>query len=84
MFDPYGFMYILDDGNSRLQKWIPGATFGTTVLSSTFSDPLGMRIDPFGNLFIADTNYHRVQSFSVYCGMFHSSLLLTQTFLLIF
>ncbi|CAF1082804.1 unnamed protein product [Rotaria sordida] len=65
--DQHGFIYILDLGNSRIQKWAPGATFGTTVLTGTFSNPYGMDINAYGNLFIADTYYHRIQSFSVYC-----------------
>lgn len=67
MFDQYGYLYILDDGNMRVQKWLPGGTFGTTVLAGTFTDPVGMRIDPIGNLFIADSGYHRVQSFTLVC-----------------
>lgn len=73
MFDQYGFLYVLDNGNSRIQKWLPGATFGITILAATFSDPLGMELDPLGNLYVADTNYHRVQAFSVYCGMFNEN-----------
>lgn len=71
MFDQYGYLYILDDGNSRIQKWLPGSTFGTTVISSTFSDPLGMEFDQYGNLYVSDTNYHRIQSFSLYCRKFY-------------
>lgn len=65
-------MFILDAGNSRVQKWFPGATFGVTVLAATLSSPLGMQIDPLGNLAIADTNYHRVQFFAVWCRKFFS------------
>lgn len=67
MLDQNGYIYILDTGNSRVQKWAIGSTYGVTVLSATFSNPLGMGINSFGNLFVADTNYHRIQSFSVYC-----------------
>lgn len=67
LFDNFGFMFILDSGNSRIQKWFPGATFGTTVLAATMSAPSGMRLDLFGNLAVADTNYHRVQVFPVWC-----------------
>ncbi|CAF4902345.1 unnamed protein product, partial [Rotaria sp. Silwood1] len=67
MVDQYGSIYVLDSGNTRIQKWTSGATFGTTVLTTTLSNPLGMGVNAVGNLFIADTNSHRVQSFSVYC-----------------
>jgi hypothetical protein len=70
MFDQYGYIYILDDANSRIQKWFPGSTFGTTILSATFNDPLGMELDQFGNLYVADANYHRIQQFAVYCRKF--------------
>ena len=70
MFDPYGYLYVLDDGNSRIQKWSVGGTYGITILAATFSDPLGMEVDQLGNLYIADGNYHRIQSFAVYCGKF--------------
>ena len=68
MFDQYGFLYILDTANSRVQKWYPGASYGTTVISATFSTPLGMTFDLLNNLVIADTNYQRILSFSTYCG----------------
>ncbi|CAF0947181.1 unnamed protein product [Rotaria sordida] len=76
MVDQYGFIYILDTGNSRVQKWSPGSTFGITVVSSTYgtpiatatlNNPLGMGINSYGNIFIADTNNHRVQSFYLLC-----------------
>ncbi|CAF4516191.1 unnamed protein product, partial [Rotaria socialis] len=66
-FDQYGYMYILDQGNSRVQKWFPGATYGTTVISASMSSPYGMRIDRLGNFFIADTSYQRILSFSLLC-----------------
>jgi DNA-binding beta-propeller fold protein YncE len=65
MVDQYGYLYILDDGNSRLQKWSP---------RGTFSDPLGMALNPCGNIYIADTNYHRIQSFSVWCRKFKKKI----------
>lgn len=42
-FDQYGYMYILDQGNNRVQKWFPGAAYGTTVISASMSSPYGMR-----------------------------------------
>ncbi|CAF4729948.1 unnamed protein product [Rotaria sp. Silwood1] len=65
--DQYGSLYVLDYGNNRVQKWLPGATYGTTVILATMSGPYGMRIDRFGNMFIADTGYHRVISFALIC-----------------
>lgn len=66
-FDPYGFMYVVDAGNDRVQKWWPGASFGTTVAMTSMGTPLGMQFDTMGNLVIADTSYHRVIAFSIVC-----------------
>jgi hypothetical protein len=79
MFDQYGFMYILDTGNSRIQKWVPGASYGTTVISATMNNPSGMTFDLFGNLFVTDTNYQRILSFGLTCR----KLLCILTFILI-
>jgi len=65
--DPYGYMYVLDTGNSRIQKWYPGAAYGTTVVSVTMNSPYGLQTDRLGNLVVADTNYHRIISFSMTC-----------------
>jgi sugar lactone lactonase YvrE len=66
-FDPYGYMYVLDTGNSRIQKWLPGAAYGTTVVAVTMSSPYGLQTDRLGNLVVADTSYHRIISFSMTC-----------------
>jgi hypothetical protein len=60
-------MYIMDYGNARIQKWYPGASYGTTVVSATMNLPIGLRIDRLGNFFVADTSYHRVLSFGLTC-----------------
>ena len=66
-FDPYGYMYILDYSNARVQRWLPGASYGVTVVSAAMSAPVGMRIDRLGNIVIADTSYHRVISCALTC-----------------
>ena len=62
-FDPYGFMYVLDTGNSRVQKWFPGAAYGTTVIATSMSTPYGIQFDNQGNLVITDTLNYRIISF---------------------
>ena len=70
LYDQYGYLYILDATNTRIQRWIPGATYGTTVVAAnTMSNPRGMRFDPFGNLVVADFSQHRVLSFGMSCRM---------------
>ena len=65
--DPYGFLYIMDTANERIQKWQPGALFGVTVVAAVMSNPYGMAMDPLGNFFIADTSNERVISFGLLC-----------------
>ncbi|CAF4840942.1 unnamed protein product [Rotaria sp. Silwood1] len=68
-FDQYGYMYIMDSGNNRIQRWWPGSTYGTTVASSaSMYNPRGLTIDPLGNLVLADCSNHRVVSFAGGCG----------------
>ncbi|CAF2990653.1 unnamed protein product [Rotaria sp. Silwood2] len=68
-FDPYGYMYIMDSGNNRIQRWWPGSAYGTTVVSSTsLSNPRGLAIDDYGNLVTADYSNHRVVLFAGTCG----------------
>ena len=66
-FDPYGYLYVLDAGNSRIQKWLPRATYGVTVISSPMSTPYSMKIDPRGNLAVVDTSNHRALLFAMTC-----------------
>jgi hypothetical protein len=69
-FDQYGYMYVLDTGNSRVQRWLPGAVYGVTVASATMSSPLGLTIDRLGNMVVVDTSYHRILSFGLMCRKF--------------
>ena len=65
--DQFGFLYILDYSNSRLQKWYPGASYGSTVVSGTMNLPIGFRFDRLGNLIVADTSNYRAISYSLLC-----------------
>lgn len=67
MFDQLNYMYILDAGNTRIQKWLPGATFGVTLLTSTMSNPYGLRFDFSNNFVIADTSNHRIVAYNIMC-----------------
>lgn len=70
--DPYGYLYIMDYGNKRVQKWYPGATYGTTVVSSTTLNlPYGMKFDRLGNIVISDTYNHRILLFGITCRKFY-------------
>lgn len=65
--DPYGFMYIMDYSNSRVVKWYPGDSYGRTILSGSFYNPVGLQFDRLNNLVVADMSYHRILSFSISC-----------------
>lgn len=67
MLDQYGFLYILDSVNDRIQKWALGYNYGTTVLTATMSNPTGMKINSVGNLYISDSSNHRIVTFGLYC-----------------
>ena len=73
-FDPFGFLYIMDYGNDRVQRWLPGGNYGTTVAAATMNNPYRMRFDRLGNIVICDTDYHRVIQFSITCRKFLKEL----------
>ncbi len=74
LLDSYGYMYILDYGNSRVQKWYPGAAYGTTVIAAAFYNPCGMQFDRLNNLVVADTYNYRIVSFGILCRKLSSTL----------
>lgn len=68
--DASNTLYIVDTGNNRIQRYLPGTLNGTTVAGqsngaagSGLSDlrgPVDMVIDSNGSIYIADTLNHRV------------------------
>ena len=76
-FDSSGNLYISDCGNNRIRKVSGGiittiagdgtAGFGGDggpALNAELNCPFGIALDPGGNLYIADTNNHRVRKLS--------------------
>jgi hypothetical protein len=63
-------LYIADRNNSRVQKWLNGASNGTTVAGSAsgvsgstvnyLDSPHEVELDSSNNVYIADTTNHRV------------------------
>lgn len=63
-------LYIADRLNNRVQKWLNGASNGTTIAGSSsgtagaavnFLDvPLDVEVDSSGNIYVADSENHRV------------------------
>ncbi|TMC29793.1 MAG: hypothetical protein E6J27_04665 [Chloroflexi bacterium] len=73
--DPAGNLYIADSGNSRIRKVSPGGTISTYAGSGSrgfsgdggpaaaaqLNNPVGMALDPAGNLYIADITNNRIR-----------------------
>lgn len=57
----------MDAGNNRIQRFAPGSLIADTIAAMSFSSPRGMRLDSIGNLYVADTNNHRIVFYR--CGM---------------
>lgn len=54
-----GNLYIADYNNNRIQKWVPGATQGTTVASG-MSRPVAVFVDQNGIVFVTEYDKNRV------------------------
>ncbi|CAF3254829.1 unnamed protein product, partial [Rotaria socialis] len=72
--DTLGTLYVADQGNNRVMRWTLGDKKQPTVVvggnrygagANQFSNPVGLSFDRHGNLYVADTNNHRVQRFSI-------------------
>ena len=79
-FDPYAtivdqsdYVYVLEKTTHRVTRWSPGATTGTVIVGGNGSgaaadqlnSPSDIAFDEEGNIYIADTNNHRVQKFLI-------------------
>jgi hypothetical protein len=63
-------IYIADRTNNRIQKWLSGASTGTTVAGQAsatsgtglnyLNGPCDVILDSSGNMYISDTENHRV------------------------
>ncbi|CAF0757588.1 unnamed protein product [Adineta steineri] len=72
--DSSNTLYIADQQNNRIQKWILGAMTGTTIAgdsggiagtnSTEFYQPSGIVLDSSGGIYITDTSNNRVQYWS--------------------
>ncbi|CAF1261812.1 unnamed protein product [Adineta ricciae] len=66
-----GTLYVLDAGNYRVQRFLPGSTVGATVVSGSYGTGWNqfysmdaMSIDANGNIYIADSGNARIMKWS--------------------
>jgi DNA-binding beta-propeller fold protein YncE len=69
-FDSSNALYITDYGNNRIQKWIIGASSGSTMAgqasgtsgasSTALSQPVGIVLDSSNNMYFSDRGNARV------------------------
>jgi sugar lactone lactonase YvrE len=73
--DPMGNIYVADSYNHRIQLFLAGQTAGITIAGITNSPgnnstllnaPFWVALDNQLNLYVADTNNHRIQMFQRY------------------
>ena len=70
--DGSGNLFVADFTNNRVQKWVPGAFIGTTVVGGNgagsglnqLNGPKGVAVDQLGNLYVADYGNNRVLMFT--------------------
>lgn len=75
LVDTNGYMFIVDTSNSRIMKWMIGASSGVVIAgdltsgsaSNQLNNPLGIIFDSSGSLFVADTSNNRIQKFTISC-----------------
>ncbi len=66
---PLGSVYVVDAGNTRIQKCSPDgrtlSVFGSYGSDpGQFNDPYGIDVDALGNVYVVDTDNSRVQKFA--------------------
>ncbi len=64
-WDPRGFLYVVDK-TARIQKFDAAGRYllGWTTPENEKGRPTGLMVDPKGELWVADTHYHRILHYS--------------------
>jgi DNA-binding beta-propeller fold protein YncE len=71
--DQLGTVYVADGWNTRIMRWVKGATQGSVIVggngiggqSNQLNNPAGLSFDRHGNLYVVDNENHRVQKFNI-------------------
>jgi sugar lactone lactonase YvrE len=71
--DQLGTVYVADESNHRIMRWVKGATQGSDIVggnggggqSNQLDRPKGLSFDRHGNLYVADYYNYRVQEFNI-------------------
>lgn len=56
-------IYVTDQNNSRIQKWVPGAISGVTI-AGYLSSPTAVYFDAPGNMYVSEQNGSDVKKFA--------------------
>ncbi|CAF3070850.1 unnamed protein product [Rotaria sp. Silwood2] len=74
VIDQLGTIYVADYWNHRVMQWSKGASHGKMIAGNRFfaghkanqlNGPEGLAFDGSGNLYVADSNNHRIQRFLI-------------------
>ncbi|CAF1271665.1 unnamed protein product [Adineta ricciae] len=79
--DQNGYVFIVDNTNHRIMRWMIGASFGMMVagdtaygvLPSQLYYPYNVKLDPNGAIIVSDSSNNRIQKFSLRCSAPSSS-----------
>ncbi|CAF1155311.1 unnamed protein product [Rotaria sordida] len=72
--DRWSTIYVADHYNHRVMRWYKNASHGNIIAGNRYlpgncadklNGPEGLAFDRYGNLYVADSNNHRVQRFNI-------------------
>ena len=62
--DSYGYVYVTDTGNNRIEKFGPDGTYLQTYgASAGLKSPIGIAVDKSGDIYVADDGNNQIVEF---------------------